>query len=104
MLNIAIRAARAAGAIINRAALDIDVLKVASKGINDFVTEVDRAAEEAVIETLLEAYPTHSILADPRFANLAQGDFVLPPDSPAFKVGFKPMDLRGVGVRKQGER
>jgi myo-inositol-1(or 4)-monophosphatase len=64
MLNIAVRAARAAGAIINRAALDIDVLKVAAKGINDFVTEVDRAAEEAVIATLLEAYPDHSILAE----------------------------------------
>jgi myo-inositol-1(or 4)-monophosphatase len=64
MLNIAVRAARAAGAIINRAALDLDVLKVASKGVNDFVTEVDRAAEQAVIETLLEAYPGHAILAE----------------------------------------
>jgi myo-inositol-1(or 4)-monophosphatase len=64
MLNIAVRAARAAGAIINRAALDIDVLKVATKGTNDFVTEVDRAAEEAIISTLLEAYPGHGILAE----------------------------------------
>jgi myo-inositol-1(or 4)-monophosphatase len=64
MLNIAVRAARAAGAIINRAALDIDVLKVTSKGTNDFVTEVDRAAEEAIISTLLEAYPGHAILAE----------------------------------------
>jgi myo-inositol-1(or 4)-monophosphatase len=64
MLNIAVRAARAAGAIINRAALDIDVLKVARKGTNDFVTEVDRAAEEAIISTLLEAYPGHGILAE----------------------------------------
>jgi myo-inositol-1(or 4)-monophosphatase len=64
MLNIAVRAARAAGAIINRAALDLDVLKVATKGTNDFVTEVDRAAEEAIIATLLEAYPGHGILAE----------------------------------------
>ncbi|MFM7531985.1 MAG: inositol monophosphatase family protein [Rubrivivax sp.] len=64
MLNIAVRAARAAGSIINRAALDIDVLKVATKGTNDFVTEVDRAAEEAIISTLLEAYPGHGILAE----------------------------------------
>jgi myo-inositol-1(or 4)-monophosphatase len=41
MLNIAIRAVRAAGSIINRAALDLDILKVAAKGVNDFVTEVD---------------------------------------------------------------
>jgi myo-inositol-1(or 4)-monophosphatase len=64
MLNIAVRAARAAGSIINRAALDLDVLKVASKGTNDFVTEVDRAAEEAIIDILLDAYPGHGILAE----------------------------------------
>jgi myo-inositol-1(or 4)-monophosphatase len=64
MLNIAIKAARAAGSIINRASLDLDALKVTSKGPNDFVSEVDRAAEQAVIEILLEAYPGHGILAE----------------------------------------
>ena len=64
MLNIAVKAARAAGAIINRAALDLEVLKVGSKGPNDYVSEVDRAAEQAIIDTLLEAYPDHGILAE----------------------------------------
>jgi len=64
MLNVAIKAARAAGAIINRAALDVDLLKVNVKGPNDFVSEVDRAAENAIIETLLQAYPDHGILAE----------------------------------------
>jgi len=64
MLNIAVKAARAAGAIINRAALDLDAIKVGSKGPNDFVSEVDRAAEQAIIETLLEAYPDHGILTE----------------------------------------
>jgi myo-inositol-1(or 4)-monophosphatase len=64
MLNIAIRAARAAGSIINRAALDVDVLKVNTKSPRDFVTEVDRAAEARIIEILLEAYPGHAILAE----------------------------------------
>jgi len=64
MLNIAIKAARAAGAIINRASLDVDRLTVTSKGPNDFVTEVDQAAERAIIETLLTAYPGHAILAE----------------------------------------
>jgi 3'-phosphoadenosine 5'-phosphosulfate (PAPS) 3'-phosphatase len=64
MLNIAVKAARAAGAIINRAALDVDLLQVGSKGPNDFVTEVDRAAETAIIDVLLEAYPEHGILAE----------------------------------------
>jgi myo-inositol-1(or 4)-monophosphatase len=64
MLNIAVKAARSAGAIINRASLDLDLLKVNTKAPNDFVTEVDRASEAAIIETLLGAYPGHAILAE----------------------------------------
>ncbi|MFA7666001.1 MAG: inositol monophosphatase family protein [Burkholderiaceae bacterium] len=64
MLNVAVRAARRAGRIINRASLDLDVVKVARKQRNDFVTEVDHASEQAIIDTLLTAYPSHSILAE----------------------------------------
>lgn len=64
MLNIAIKAARAAGSIINRASLDLDLLTISSKAPNDFVTEVDKAAENAIIEELLQAYPGHGILAE----------------------------------------
>lgn len=64
MLNTAIKAARAAGAIINRASLDLDRLQVDTKGPKDFVTEVDRAAEVAIIDILLSAYPGHGILAE----------------------------------------
>jgi myo-inositol-1(or 4)-monophosphatase len=64
MLNIAIKAARAAAKIISRASMDLDLLKINSKSPNDFVTEVDHAAENAIIETLLGAYPGHGILAE----------------------------------------
>ena len=64
MLNIAIKAARAAGAIINRGSQDLDILKISSKGPNDFVSEVDQMAELAIIEILLGAYPGHAILAE----------------------------------------
>ena len=64
MLNVAIKAARAAGALINRAALDVEAVRISQKQINDFVTEVDHAAERAIIETLLTAYPGHGILAE----------------------------------------
>ncbi|HEX5683824.1 MAG TPA: inositol monophosphatase family protein [Ideonella sp.] len=64
MLNIAVKAARTAGAIINRASLDVDLLTVTAKSANDFVTEVDHAAEAAIIETILTAYPGHAILAE----------------------------------------
>jgi myo-inositol-1(or 4)-monophosphatase len=64
MLNTAVKAARKAGSIINRASLDVDLVKVASKGPSDFVTEVDRAAEQAIVDILLKAYPDHAILAE----------------------------------------
>jgi myo-inositol-1(or 4)-monophosphatase len=64
MLNVAIRAARAAGAIINRASLDVEAVRVSAKQTNDFVTAVDHAAERAIIETLLGAYPDHGIWAE----------------------------------------
>ncbi len=64
MLNTAIKAARAAGAIINRAALDVEAVRVSQKQINDYVTEVDQASEASIIETLLTAYPGHGILAE----------------------------------------
>ncbi len=63
-LNIAVKAARRAGQIINRASNDLDLIKVASKGQSDYVTEVDQAAETAIVETLREAYPNHGILAE----------------------------------------
>ncbi len=64
MLNVAIKAARAAGAIINRAALDVEAVRISQKQVTDFVTEVDHASEAAIIETLLSAYPDHGILAE----------------------------------------
>ncbi|MEN9889069.1 MAG: Inositol-monophosphatase [Pseudomonadota bacterium] len=64
MLNVAIKAARAAGSIINRAALDVEAVRISQKQVNDFVTEVDHASEAAIIETLLTAYPDHGILAE----------------------------------------
>lgn len=64
MLNVAVKAARAAGAIINRAALDVEAVRISQKQTNDFVTEIDHAAEEAIIETLLGAYPDHGIWAE----------------------------------------
>ena len=64
MINVAIKAARAAGSIINRAALDVESVRISQKQVNDFVTAVDHAAEKVIIETLLTAYPGHGILAE----------------------------------------
>ena len=64
MLNMAIKAAHAAGDIIARSADRIDQLQIENKDKNDFVTEIDRAAEDTIIEILKKAYPTHAFLGE----------------------------------------
>jgi len=64
MLNTAVKAARRAGSIINRAAQNLDILTVTQKAANDYVSEVDREAERIIIRAIHEAYPDHSILAE----------------------------------------
>jgi myo-inositol-1(or 4)-monophosphatase len=63
-LNIAVRAARNAGRIAARFYGRSDALKVSSKRPNDFVSEVDRAAEAVIIEELRSKFPDHAILAE----------------------------------------
>ncbi len=63
-LNIALKAARRAAGIMNRAALDLNRVAVAQKGTHDFVTEVDRQCEQIIIETLKDAYPDYAVLAE----------------------------------------
>ena len=63
-LNIAVRAARSAGNVIIRNLDRLDSLAVHTKDRNDFVTEVDRQAEQEIISTLRKAYPDHGILAE----------------------------------------
>lgn len=76
MLNIAVKAARRAGAIINRASQDIGTLTIKSKNFNDFVSEVDVAAERAIIDTLKDAYPTHGFLGEESGSTSHQSDFI----------------------------
>src|SRR5688572_26934206 len=64
MLNIAVKAARRAGSIINRASLDRGSLQITAKNKNDFVTQVDKAAESAVIDIIRQAYPDHDVLGE----------------------------------------
>jgi myo-inositol-1(or 4)-monophosphatase len=64
MLNIAVKAARRAGGIIGRASQNLDVLTIKHKSLNDLVSEVDRASEEAIIDVIKSAYPEHAILAE----------------------------------------
>lgn len=64
MLNIALRVARNAGEFIARATEHIDLIDVEIKGLNDFVTEVDRSAEKIILDGLKDKYPDHSYKAE----------------------------------------
>jgi myo-inositol-1(or 4)-monophosphatase len=75
MLNTAVKAARRAGNVINRASRDLDAIAVRTKSANDFVSEVDHEAEHAIVETLRGAYPSHAILAEEGGAS-GSSDFV----------------------------
>lgn len=64
MLNMAIKAAHEAGDIIARSADRIDQLQIENKDKNDFVSEIDRAAEDTIIGILKKAYPDHSFIGE----------------------------------------
>ncbi|MBE0439869.1 MAG: inositol-1-monophosphatase [Gammaproteobacteria bacterium] len=64
MLNIAIRAARSAGNVIVRSLQHVEHLEVTTKSRNDFVSDVDRLAEQEIINMIRKAYPDHAILAE----------------------------------------
>ena len=73
-LNIMVKAARRASQIINRASHDIEHLKITTKQRSDYVTEVDKAAEAAIIEVLREAYPDYGILAEESGLSVGEGE------------------------------
>lgn len=72
MLNIALRAARRAGSLIERSLERVDLMAIEQKGRNDFVTEVDKAAEQEIIHHLRKAYPDHTIRGEE--GGLREGD------------------------------
>lgn len=76
MLNIAVQAARQAGKMITRSLDHLDSLEIGKKSRNDYVTQVDKLAEEEIINTIRKAYPNHGILAEESGSSPGQEDFV----------------------------
>ncbi len=64
MLNIAIRAARAAGKEIVKSFEQLDKIEVSLKGSNDLVTNIDKSAEHIIIDTIVKSYPKHSFVGE----------------------------------------
>jgi myo-inositol-1(or 4)-monophosphatase len=107
-LSIAVKAARRAGNFINRSARDLDLLTVHTKGPKDFVSEVDRTAEATIVETLLQAYPDHAILAEEGTARGANADaenlWIIDPldGTTNFLHGF-PQYCVSIGLKQKGQ-
>ena len=77
LLNIAIRAARRAGEIIVRGMNRLHRIDVQRKGQNDFVSEIDLAAERDIIETIRKHYPDHAVLAEESGQIIPMGEWIL---------------------------
>ena len=104
LLNIAVRAARAAGNIIARNIDRADAYTVSEKAENDLVTDVDRMAEQRIIDTIRRSYPNHAFLAEESGAH-GRGDFewiVDPIDGTANFVRGFPHVAVSIGVRHRG--
>lgn len=105
MLNIAIKAARAAGDIILRNIDKLDRLKIEEKAKNDFVTQVDLKAEEVIIEELRQTYPNHGIIAEEngRFNEDSDYQWIIDPldGTTNFLHGF-PQFAVSIGMQLKG--
>ena len=104
LLNIAIRAARKAGDVIARNIERRDVLTVSEKSPHDFVTEVDRTAEQRIIDTIRRSYPNHAFLAEESGAH-GRSDFewvIDPLDGTTNYVHGFPHVAVSIAVRRRG--
>lgn len=106
-LNIAIKAARKAGAVIAHAQQDLNKLAIEEKSPHDFVSNVDRKAEIIIREVIAEAYPKHSILGEE--GGLQENEdadtvWVIDPidGTQNFIKGF-PFFAVSIGIKEQGK-
>jgi myo-inositol-1(or 4)-monophosphatase len=107
LVNIGIRAARRAATVITRSMNRLESIEVASKGRNDFVTDVDRQAEQEIIATIHQAYPGHGILGEESGATAARAGeeyvWIIDPldGTTNFLHGF-PQFCVSIGVQHRG--
>ncbi|MBI4408225.1 MAG: inositol monophosphatase [Gemmatimonadetes bacterium] len=64
LVRVAVEAGRAAAAVHRRHLGQVRVADWSEKGVSDFVTHVDREAEERIVELVRRRYPGHAFLAE----------------------------------------
>jgi myo-inositol-1(or 4)-monophosphatase len=104
LLTVAVMAARRGGDTLIRAIPKLQKIKVEQKGRNDFVSEADRNAEKAVIQTILKHYPDQAILAEVS-GKLGVSDYVWiidPLDGTTYFLHGFPVIAVSVGLSHKG--
>lgn len=105
-ITIAVRAARAAGNIITRNLNRLDTLQVDVKRNKDFVSEVDKQAEQEIISIIRRAYPDHAILAEESGQAVRDGAFewvIDPLDGTTNYLHGFPQFAVSIAVRHKGQ-
>ena len=106
MVNIAVRAARRAGELMVRQLNRLESLRVTEKSRNEFVTQVDEAAEAAIIEVIKDHYPEHAILAEESGATGGEHEYqwiIDPLDGTTNYVHGFPVFSVSIAVARAGE-
>jgi len=106
MLNIAVTAARNAGDIIVKHLNRLEQLTVTRKDRNDFVSEVDRQAEDEIIAIIRKAYPNHSILAEESGQHPGNDDYewiIDPLDGTTNFLHSNPQFAVSIALRHKGK-
>jgi len=108
ILACAIQAARTGGAIIRAGAQQRHELQIEHKRLNDLVSAIDRRSEDAIVDTIVRAFPSHSILAEEGTANpqerASEFLWIIDPldGTTNFLHGFAHYAV-SIGVQHQGE-
>jgi myo-inositol-1(or 4)-monophosphatase len=104
-LNTAVKAARKAGEIAVRAQKRLDELEIREKSRNEFVTQVDQAAEQVIIATIRERYPDHAVLAEESGrSGSSEFEWVIDPlDGTTNYVHGFPVFAVSIALRRRGQ-
>ena len=106
LLNIAVRAARRAGEVIARSIPRLEGIEIHAKDRHDYVTEVDRLAEQEIIGIIRHHYPAHAILAEESGAQGESGEtrwIIDPLDGTTNFLHGIPMFAISIGLEREGQ-
>ena len=106
MLDCAITAAKESGRILMEGLKNPDMRRIEKKGIGDYVTEIDRESEQAVIRIIKKSFPYHQIVAEESGLDRAESSYqwiIDPLDGTANYVHSIPVFGVSIGLMKDAD-